>query len=114
MIDAVFFYDGSLYTGFEISGHAMSAEYGRDLVCCAVSSAVYLTVNGISSVAGAPHRVAEKDGFLRLALLDGNESAQAMVKSLKLHLNELSKLYSENIRVRVRITKRSKNMDDWR
>lgn len=114
MIDAVFFYDGSSYTGFEISGHAMTAEYGRDLVCCAVSSAAYLTVNGISDVVKAQHKVTEKDGFLKLELRDENENAQVLVKTLKLHLKELSKLYSENIRVRVRITERSKNMDDWR
>ena len=38
------------FVGFSVSGHAMFDEAGRDIVCAAVSSAVQLTVNGITEI----------------------------------------------------------------
>ena len=41
---------GSYYEKISILGHAMYDEYGKDIVCSAVSSIVTTTVNGILSL----------------------------------------------------------------
>ena len=46
MIRAVFF-EGENGRGFEISGHA-GGSAGRDIVCAAVSSAVYMAANTVT------------------------------------------------------------------
>lgn len=38
-------------SGFDLIGHADSAPYGEDLVCCAVSTLATATVNAITKVA---------------------------------------------------------------
>lgn len=48
MIKAEFLrYDGGL-VGFSVTGHAGAGEYGHDIVCSAVTSAVMLTANTIT------------------------------------------------------------------
>ena len=37
-------------TGFDISGHAMFAESGSDIVCASVSSAAYMAANTVTAV----------------------------------------------------------------
>lgn len=48
MISFLFDRRNDLICGFSVHGHAMFAEYGKDVVCASVSSAVMLTVNLIT------------------------------------------------------------------
>ena len=50
MINAVFTVSRGFITGFTISGHSDFAEQGSDIVCSAVSSAVYMAANTITEV----------------------------------------------------------------
>lgn len=51
MIRAVFFKKSSGdYEGFQISGHAGYAEYGKDIICAAVSVLAQNTVNSIDAL----------------------------------------------------------------
>ncbi|MEE0004451.1 MAG: ribosomal-processing cysteine protease Prp, partial [Ligilactobacillus ruminis] len=47
MINACLFRKDSRLSGFELSGHADSGEYGQDIVCAAISA---LTCNLINSL----------------------------------------------------------------
>lgn len=94
------FYNGiNGLCGFEISGHADSADYGEDIICSAVSSAGLMTANTITEVIGLDADARTDDGYLRLMLLENAELAQDALKGLRLHLTELSKQYPENIKV---------------
>lgn len=94
------FYNGiNGLCGFEISGHADSADYGEDIICSAVSSAGLMTANTITEVIGLDADARTDDGYLRLMLLENAELAQDTLKGLRLHLTELSKQYPENIKV---------------
>ena len=50
MIRVEFTKSGELLTCFSVSGHAGYDDYGHDIVCASVTSAVQLTANGITEV----------------------------------------------------------------
>lgn len=55
---------------FEVSGHAGSARYGKDIVCAAVSAVTLTAVEGLRQVAGLDPQVVINDdtGYLSLDL----------------------------------------------
>ena len=97
MIKARFFNQGDLLTGFEISGHG-GGEEGTDIICAAVSSAVYMTANAITDVLLVDADIKVEDGYLYFEVKPMSET-QAILKGLQLHLISLSKDYPKNIKV---------------
>ena len=85
--------------GFEISGHAMFAESGRDVVCAAVSSAAYMAANTITEIIGADAEATVEGAKLSVALNQTSEQTETVLRGLELHLTELSKQYPENIKI---------------
>lgn len=77
---------------FTIKGHSGFAEEGSDIVCAAVSSAAYMTVNTITEILGEKDTSKVRDGFLQFET-SGNSAARDIVRGLLLHLEELSKDY---------------------
>ena len=97
MIRAVFF-EGENGRGFEISGHA-GGSAGTDIVCAAVSSAVYMAANTVTDVIKIHADISEQDGRFRFSANADDTSAAAVLDGLKLHLTELSKQYPKKIKV---------------
>ena len=97
MIRAVFF-EGKNGRGFEISGHA-GGSAGMDIVCAAVSSAVYMAANTVTDIIKVHADISEQDGHLKFSVGEENDSAAAVLDGLKLHLTELSKQYPKKIKV---------------
>ena len=95
MIRAVFF-EGENGRGFEISGHAGGST---DIVCAAVSSAVYMAANTVTEIIKVHADISEQDGYLKFFVGEENDSAAAVLDGLKLHLTELSKQYPKKIKV---------------
>lgn len=102
MIRARFFCDDEKMYGFEISGHAGYADKGKDIVCASVSSAVQMTANTITDIIGekADVKAAGDNISLRLNMSgETNDSVQAVMKGLHLHLSILSDQFEGTIRV---------------
>ena len=91
MIKASFYRKNGLYCGFIVSGHA-GGQYGTDIVCAGVSSAVMLTVNTITDflVANVSVKCKENAVGLRLDTPESDDTARAIVYSLKEHLQMLA------------------------
>lgn len=86
--------------GFTVRGHAGSAPAGEDIVCAAVSSAVYMAANTITEVLGLSPEIIERDGFLSLRLWGAEiQAALQMLQGLQLHLTALSEQYPDFIQV---------------
>ena len=85
--------------GFEISGHALFAESGKDIICAAVSSAAYMAANTITDIIGADATATVEDGAMCVTLNQTNEQAETVLRGLELHLTELSKQYPKNIKI---------------
>ncbi len=103
MLEAKFFVlESGEIIGFEILGHSDYSEFGKDIVCAAVSSAAYMTVNTLTDVVKAKVEVfvEEKSGYMK-AVIDEKDllSCKDILKGFKQHLLLLEELYSKNIKV---------------
>lgn len=101
MITVTFNCSGNLICGFEISGHSGFSEEGSDIVCAAVSSAVYMAANTITEILHINADVTENDGFMSLSLSKREAVNSAVVlDGLRLHLTALSEQYTKYIKVK--------------
>ena len=98
------FFKGSdkVTVGFCVKGHSGMSEAGTDIVCAAVSSAVYLTANTITDVLMLTPDVEVRDGFLRLVFKTKAEAlkAKTLTDGLELHLKGLEEDYPKNVKVK--------------
>ena len=86
--------------GFSMKGHSGSAQAGYDIVCAAVSSAAYMTVNTVTGVLNVDARVAVDDGFLRIRVQEKDaRSCRSIFAGFKLHMLGLEEQYPNNIEV---------------
>ncbi len=90
---------GSL-VGFIMEGHANYADIGEDIVCAAVSSVAYMTVNTITDIMKAEADVTVDDGkmFVRIAA-DDAVRCRDIFMGFKLHLIGLEEQYPNHIQV---------------
>ena len=101
MTAVTFFTDRGNITGFYLFGHSTVNENDLEgkLVCSAVSSAAYMTVNTITEIIGANVDAEVNDGELRVKLLDKISESQEILNGFKLHIVELMKQYQNRIKV---------------
>ncbi len=99
MITARFKKDSGGYRLFTVWGHAGCEQYGFDVACAAVSSAVQLTANGITEIAGVKAQVQVDGDTIGVTLPEGepDENANVLIGALHLHLNLLSEEYKNAI-----------------
>lgn len=87
-------------TGFEVSGHAGYDEYGRDIVCAAVSALATNTANSIEQFTEDDMTVDvdEKTGLLRLTMTSTiSDSSKLLLKSFKLGIESIEQAYGSEI-----------------
>ncbi len=101
MIKAAFFKKNGAFTGFSVSGHADFADFGKDVVCAAVSSAVMLSANTVTDFFKADAAVLEDNNTVKLTLSSSNAAAEAVIESLCFHLGLLAKQYKGTIEISV-------------
>ena len=82
-----------------ISGHANFDEYGKDIVCAAVSSTVLTTINGILSIDNKSIKV-EEDNILRIIVLNRTEIVDKLLNNMIRCLKEIEKKYEKNIKIK--------------
>ncbi|MDD4698689.1 MAG: ribosomal-processing cysteine protease Prp [Oscillospiraceae bacterium] len=96
-----FLTQGSLIIGFEITGHSTTDEndqMGR-LVCSAVSSAAYMAANTLTEIVGAQVDAKVNDAIMHITVKSKLNESQITLAGLKLHMCELSKQYTTNVKV---------------
>ena len=101
MIKANFLRSKNFYTAFSISGHAEYADFGSDIVCSAVTSAVMTVLNGITECASVPADVEVSDNEIVLNLAQRNTSAELFLSALKLQLEYIESEYNGTINITV-------------
>ena len=100
MISVVFYEDKEkLLSGFLISGHADFLEYGKDIVCSAVSSSVQMCCNGITEILKEKVEISCGEGEISLKGNLNKKSIQDFLKALKLQLSLIEKQYPKNIKL---------------
>jgi len=100
MTKVEFFTRGEKLTGFHVHGHSGYACEGEDIVCAAISSAVFMTMNTITDVLNVRAEVSAENGDAALKILSKDaEACQSILQGLKLHLLELEKQYGDFIKI---------------
>ena len=88
---------------FVIDGHSEFSE-NDDIVCAAISSVSYATLNGIEKILNIPFGYEKADGYLYFVLPDDlknelREQANILLNSMYLFLSDLEEQYSDNVNI---------------
>ena len=86
--------------GFDVQGHSGSAVSGQDIVCAAVSSAVFMAANTLTEVCGCRADIKQADGALRCVIFD-EDKAQEVLEGLHIHLQGLVAQYPKFIKIQL-------------
>lgn len=91
--------ENSKYKKITILGHAMYDDYGKDIVCSAVSSIVITTVNGIMSLDkdSLSYMVSKKGMSIKVNSTD--RTTQVLICNMINLLKELENNYKEFIKI---------------
>jgi hypothetical protein len=66
MTKITFYKKNELFLGFQVEGHTGKDVYGKDLLCCQISTVAQLGLVGIKEVANIKCEFKVRDGFLKV------------------------------------------------
>lgn len=100
MITVKFFTESNVIKGFMVKGHSGLAERGADILCAAVSSACYMTVNTLTEVLKTDVRAEiNEDGYMKAVVQDATKEAENLLRGFQIHISSLAKDYPKNLKV---------------
>ena len=91
--------ENNLYKKVSIIGHAMYADYGKDIVCSAVSSIVTTTINGCIALDKDSLSYEVNDKGLFISNING-DNTNTLINNMVSLLKELESNYPDNIEVK--------------
>ena len=90
--------ENNLYKKVSIIGHAMYADYGKDIVCSAVSSIVTTTINGCIALDKDSLSYEVNDKGVFISNING-DNTNTLINNMVSLLKELEEKYPTNIKV---------------
>ena len=90
--------ENNIIKSVEVKGHADYTDFGKDIVCSAVSSIVTTTINDILTLDKNAIKYITDDGNVTITNLD-NEIANKLLNTMLNTLSDLATSYPENIRI---------------
>ena len=100
MTTAKFLFSDETIISFELSGHSGAGEEGTDIVCSAISSAVYMAANTIIEIMKLNPEAVVRDGYLKLSMnIEDARKSKVITDGLYLHLSELQSQYPNNLKL---------------
>ena len=104
MIKISFYKSSDYITGFSVKGHSGYADEGSDIVCSAVSSAAFMTVNTLTDVCKADADVFVSDDpenpLISLKLNSNFEKYRDIMQGFFIHIESLAEDYPKYIKLR--------------
>ncbi|MGM9882302.1 MAG: ribosomal-processing cysteine protease Prp [Bacilli bacterium] len=82
-----------------IKGHAMYADFGKDIVCSAVSSTVITSINAALLIDNTSILYDDRDGLLIKVLKNDNVTTK-IIANMMSNLYDLEKAYPKNILIK--------------
>ena len=82
-----------------IKGHALYDDFGKDIVCAAVSSTVITSVNASLLIDENSLYYDDKDG-LNIKVLKNDVVTEKIITNMVSHLYELMRMYPKNIQIK--------------
>ena len=100
MTTAKFLFSDDVIISFELSGHSGAGEEGTDIVCSAISSAVYMAANTIIEIMKLNPETVVRDGYLKVQMnSEDARKSKVITDGLYLHLSELQNQYPNNLKL---------------
>lgn len=88
------------YQKIEIIGHAMYDDFGKDIVCSAVSSIVTTTVNGILALEKDSLKYSVDSGNVEICVINDSVITHTLLDNMLHLLKELENNYPKNVQVK--------------
>ncbi|CAH2716250.1 hypothetical protein BACCIP111895_03434 [Neobacillus rhizosphaerae] len=97
--------ESGIIQSFEMSGHALFADRGKDIICAGVSAVSVGAINAVHELTGVTpdieHRV---DGFLRCVVPeelpdDVHEKVQLILEAMAVSLRSIEEEYGKHIKI---------------
>lgn len=92
-------YDENYINYFKVSGHANYDDYGKDIVCAAVSSIVITSCNLALKLDDKSLDVINKEGLIEAKVLVKNEIINKVFSNMIDMLKELETTYKNNVKI---------------
>lgn len=100
MIKVIYQADDHEFRYLEVSGHAESGEYGKDLICAAVSSIMFGLMNGLDILAD-DQIVIEQEANRIVIQNDGNSAkASDYLELAMIQLRTIEESYQQYIKIK--------------
>jgi uncharacterized protein len=90
---------------FTLSGHALFANHGNDIVCAGASAVSFGAVNSIIALTGVEPEIEQgEDGFLRCIIPDNlpedvQEKVQLLLEGMIVSLQTIERDYGKHIKI---------------
>lgn len=99
MIKFTFKKDQGLIKTISVKGHALFGEYGSDIVCASVSTALIVTANALETLGYKEQFFAKvEEGNFELEVYQSDSIIQGLLSNLEYTLNELEAQYKPYIK----------------
>lgn len=82
-----------------ITGHAMYDDYGKDIVCAAVSSIVITSINACLKLNGNSLVYQEEKDVLTIDIVSDDKNILLIIENMITMLEELAETYKKNIKI---------------
>ncbi len=82
-----------------LEGHANYNEYGKDIVCAAVSATYLCTINGIFALNGETIKVEDNNDKKIIKVLNYDKTTITLLENMIRCLTSLEKQYPKNIKL---------------
>lgn len=92
--------DNAKYKKIVVSGHALYDDYGKDIVCSAVSSITTTTINGILSLDKDSLSYEVNEDGLKIIINSDDNVTQTLIQNMINLLKELESNYPANVKVK--------------
>ena len=102
MTTAIFNYQNNQIDSFKIIGHADYAEYGYDIVCSGITTAVFTSLGLIRRYLNENEfDYQELDGTINLKLLNTNQIVNDIIENLIEVLKNIERQYPKNLKIKI-------------
>ena len=102
MIKVGYFYnDDFKLKGFSVKGHAEYAEYGKDIVCAAVTTHAVGVINSLDVLQKVEfENVIAEEGHIECLVKDKDiDKSQLLLQHFQLAISEIKREYPKNIKI---------------
>ena len=102
MTNAIFNYTNNQIQSFKIIGHADYAEYGYDIVCSGITTAVFTSLGLIKKYLNeSEYDYQELDGTIALSFKATNQIVNDIIENLIEVLKNIERQYPKNLKIKI-------------